>query len=460
MALTYDGTNGLFTRLGKLFGLAEAVRTHQTDLKTRIAAIQAEYSSADAYMLGDLVGRLESRVALAGVILSDVRTAAEQTIIEMCYADAGVSTRSVMPGRDLQSALLYLIREMGLDSESVDGTTVTKAAVSVGTGNTGNGTLLFTELPPLRLGAGVTQFPNIRSERVEIRCVSDAQSKEILSGSELFEVRGQTPFDNLDYRFPAGSGASFIMPCTNPALDTGVRYGNLLRNSAFTSYATTANLPDYWATVTGTPGTHFGQESTVTYRGGSAFQMTGDGATLAKIRQQLYSDSGSGNTIGSDRLYVLAIAARVNASASSGQVRISLQDGSGTVLTGASVTISTGVGTTYTWQSAFFRAPLALPSAIYAAIEQTTALNSGGIMYLDEMVLAEVRQLAPGGQGIVILPGSTDWAVNDHLRLVSTNNAEGKFNTDFDRFYDMYGKGLLLPANTAGSETILDTLIS
>lgn len=460
MALTYDGTNGLFTRLGKLFGLAEAVRAHQNDVKTRIAAIQAEYSSADAFMLGDLVGRMESRIAAAGLILSDIRDAAERTLVETCYNDAGVSTRSVMPAKDVRDALLYLIREMGLDSESVDGTTVTKASVSVGSGNTGNGTLLFTELPPLSLGVTVTQYPNIRTERVEIRCIADAQSKEILSGSELFEVRGQTAFDNLDYRFPAGSGASFVMPCLNPALDTGVRYGNLLRNSAFTSYATTANLPDYWATVTGTPGTHFAQESTVTYRGGSAFKLIGDGATLGKIRQQLYSDSGTGNTIGSDRLYVMAVAARVNASASSGTVRISLQDGSSTLLTGASISIATGVGTTYTWQSTFFRSPIALPSTIYAAVEQTVALNSGGIMYLDELVLAEVRQLAPGGQGIVVLPGSTDWAVNDHLRLVSTNNAEGEFNTEFDRFYDMYGRGLVLPGNTSGTETISDTLIS
>jgi hypothetical protein len=460
MALTYDGSNGLFTRLGKLFGLAEAVRAHQSDVKTRIAAIQAEYSSADAYMLGDLVGRMESRIAAAGLIVSDVEDAAVQTLIEMCYADAGVSTRSVMPSKDQRSALLYLIREMGLDIESVDGTTVTKASVSVGSGNTGNGTLLFTELPPLALASGVIQFPNIRTERVEIRCIADAQSKEIPSGSELFEVRGQTAFDNLDYRFPAGSGAAYVMPCLNPSLDTGVRYGNLLRNSAFTTYATTANLPDYWATVTGTPGTHFAQEASVTYRGGSAFKMIGDGATLAKIRQQFNSETGTGNTIGSDRLYVLAVAARVNASASSGTVRVSLQDGSGTVVTGATLSITTGVGTTYAWQSVFFRAPLALPSAVYAAVEQTVAINSGGIMYLDELVLAEVRQLAPGGQGVVVLPGSTDWAVNDHLRLVSTNNAEGEFNTEFDRFFDMYGKGLLLPANTAGSETILDSLIS
>lgn len=459
MALTYDGTNGLFTRLGKLFGLAEAVVTHQNDVKTRIAAIQAEYSSTDAYMVGDLVGMQELRIAAAGTIMADIRAAAEKTLVEMCYADAGGSTRSVMPTQTVEDALLYLIREMYLDSETVDGTTISKAAVSVGSGNTGNGTLLFTELPPLALNATVTQFPNIRNERIEIRCVADAQSKEIPAGSELFQIRGQVSQPNLDYRFPAGSGTDFVMPCLNPALDTVSRFGNLLRNSAFTTY-TTANIPDYFTVSTGTAGTHFGSESTETYRGGSAFQFIGDGATLAKIRQQLDSTSGTVGTIASDRLYVLAVAAKVNAAASSGVVRVSLQDGSGTLLSGASLSITTGVGTVYAWQSVFFRAPLALPSSIYVALEQTTAINAKGRMYLDELVLAEVRQIAPGGQGIVILPGSTNWVVNDHLRLVSTNNAEGKFNTQFDRFYDMYRRGLLLPAKTDATETILDTLIS
>lgn len=458
MALTYDGTNGLFTRLGRLFGLAEAVRTHQADIKTRIQNIQAEYTSADSYMIGALVGAMEARILAAGIILNDIKTAAEQTLVEMCYNDSGSSTRSVLPSRTVYDALLYLIREMTLDSETVQSTVITKAAVSVGSGNTGNGTLLFTELPPLSLTSGVTQYPNIRTERIEIRCVQDAQGKALAAGSEIFQARGQTAFQNLDYRFPAGSGTDMMIPVTNPAVESGARYEQLLRNGSFATF-TTANIPDYWTVSTGTAGTHFAQETTTTYRGGSAFRMIGDGATLAKLRQVLATDSGTPYTIQSDRLYVLAVAARVNASASAGTVRVSLQDGSGTVLTNASVAISWNIGTTYAWQYGFFRAPLSLPSTIYAAIEQTVALNSGGIMYLDELVLAEVRQIAPGGQGIVILPGSTNWVVNDHLRLVATNGGEGEFSREFDRFYNMYEKGLLLPAAASPSETILDSLI-
>jgi hypothetical protein len=377
----------------------------------------------------------------------------------MCYAEAIAGGRTPMPSKSVGDAIQFLIREMANDSETVDGTTISKGAIAVGTGNVGNGTLLYTELIPLGLKGGITQFPNIRTERLQIRCIADSQSGEIARGSEIFEVRGQAAYTNLDYRFPSGSGARFVMSCLNAALDTGARYEQLLRNGAFTNY-TTANIPDYWTVSTGTAGTHFAQETSVTYRGGSAFKMIGDGATLAKVRQQMQAEAGTPHAITSDRLYVLAIAARVNAGASAGTVRVSLQDNSGTVVSGTSVSLPYTVGTTYGWQYAFFRAPLSLPSTVYAVVEQTTALNSGGIMYLDELVLAEVRQSARGSQGFVILAGSTDWVNNDHLGLTVTNNAEGIFNTEFDRFFAMYENGYVLPANTAGGETILDTLIS
>lgn len=458
MALTYDGTNGLFTRLGKLFGLAEAVRTHQNDVLTRIAAIQAEYTSADSYMVGELVGQMQFRVQVAGAILSDIQRAAETTLVEMCYADAALNTRSPMPSRTVHDALMYLIREMAADSESVDATVISKSASATGASNTGNGTLLYTEIPPPSLQSGVTQFPNIRTERLEIRCVQDSSGREIPAGSERFRVRGQTAFGNLDYRFPAGSGADFYMSCLNPAMDTGARYENVLRNSAFENY-TTANIPDYFTVSTGTAGTHFA-ESTTVYRGAKSFRFIGDGATLAKLRQQMATESGTPHSIVSDRLYVLAIAARTSAAPSAGNVRVSLQNAAGTIVSGAQVDIPYTIGTTYGWQYAFFRAPVALPSSVYLSIEQTTALNAGATMFLDELVLAEVRQFAPGSQGIVILPGSTDWVVNDSITLKATNGKEGEFNTEFDRFYSMYEKGLLLPANSAGAETISDTLIS
>ena len=460
MALTYDGTNGIFTRLGKLAGLARAVRTHQSDIKTRIASIQGEYSAADSWMVAPLVSAMESRIASAGAILADVQAAMQTTLVEMIQADSLVSTRSVLPDKTVEQSLLYLAREMALDSETVQATTITKAAVGTGTTNTGTGTLLFTELPPIAAYSGVTQYPNIRTERLEIRCVEDAQSGYIKSGSEVFEVRGFVPYGNLDYRFPAGSGTRMRMPCLNPQLDTGGRYENILRNSAFLNFNTTANVPDSWAVGVGTPGTHFAQETTNFYRGASAFKMIGNGATLAKITQTMGSDTGTPGTLVSDRLYCLAIAAKTSGGGAAGVVRVSLRNAStGAVVTGATMDISYSIGSTWAWNYVFFRAPLVLPTSIQAVIEQTTALTAGLSMYLDEMVLAEVRQIAPGGTGLVILPGSKDWVVNDSLRIVATNNAEGDWNTELDRFFQMYERGLLLPAAASPSETILDSLI-
>lgn len=459
MALTLDGTNGLFTRLGKLAGLAEAVRTHQADIKTRIAAIQAEYSSADLYMVADLAAGIDAKIAAAGAILADIQSAMETTLVEMTYEDSLISSYGVLPAKDVNSALLYLIREMDTQSETVDGTTITLGAATATAGNTGNGTIVVSVAPPLALDALVTQFPNVRNERLEARCLEDAKSKWIKAGSEIFQIRGFGAFGNLDYRFPAGSGTRMDMACLNPAAETGARYEQIARNGSFEAF--TSNLPNYWTTSVGTAGTHFAQETSVFYRGAGAFKFLGDGATLAKIVQKLGSETGTANTIASDRLYILAVSARTSAGISAGQVRLSLQDSNtGTVLSGASVSIPYTTGTTYGWKSVVFRAPLNLPSGINIALEQTTAVNSGATFYLDELVLAEVRQIAPGGAGVVVLPGSTDWAVNDSLFLTLTNNGEGAWNTELDRFFGMYERGLLLPANTGGAETILDSLIS
>jgi hypothetical protein len=43
MAITYDGTGGLFTRLGALIFMMDAVRTHQNNLKILLSNVQGEY---------------------------------------------------------------------------------------------------------------------------------------------------------------------------------------------------------------------------------------------------------------------------------------------------------------------------------------------------------------------------------------------------------------------------------
>jgi len=102
MALVYDGTDGLFTRLGKLIAMMDAIRAHQTNLKTLFATVQGTYSSTDRYMIDQLSGNLEARIEEAGLILQDVRAAAEKTLIEMTFAEARSSTTNAMREKTVQ----------------------------------------------------------------------------------------------------------------------------------------------------------------------------------------------------------------------------------------------------------------------------------------------------------------------------------------------------------------------
>ncbi len=71
-----------------------------------------------------------------------------------------------------------------------------------------------------------------------------------------------------------------------------------------------------------------------------------------------------------------------------------------------------------------------------------------------------VTTIAPGGQALSIIAGSTNYIVEDRLLRKFSNNNEGAFVRAFDRLFDMYGKGLSLPQNYLGGETIADTLIA
>ena len=96
----------------------------------------------------------------------------------------------------------------------------------------------------------------------------------------------------------------------------------------------------------------------------------------------------------------------------------------------------------------------------YIVIETSTAFNSGVSIFIDDLCLAEMHRPIPGGLAYQIIPGATRFTFDDESTVQITNNAEGKFATDFNRFFNMDSKGFGLPSNYGGSETINDNLIS
>ena len=457
MALTLTGSGGVFTRLGKIFGMMSDVRTHMSDIETEIADVQGAYSAADSWMVASLVAAKEARIAQAGGVMNDLRAIAIDTLVEMCWADSQTGLSGILPRKDLESALLYLIRDMDAAVASVNLNTSSVGSPALGAGNTGTGKLVVSVEPTNLPTPNVATMSNVRNEKLEVRCIQDAQGQAILKGAETFEIRGLAAYDNLDRRFPAGSGVRQSISCVSASIDAGGVGQNMLRNTDFENF-TTANVADYWTTVTGTAGTHFGQETTTYLRGASGFKMIGDGTVLAEVRQQLGSTAGTPAQIQAGRLYCLAVWIRHSTGSGAGNVRIQLENAAGTAISGTTIDTTSAVGTSFTHKTIVFRAPNVLPSTVYVSIEQSTALAAAGVMYIDELCLVEMVQIAPGGCAITMFAGATDWVIDDRISVKTDNDGLGLFVVYFDIAFNMYEKGLFLPQ--AASETINDNLIS
>ena len=457
MALTLTGSGGVFTRLGKIFGMMSDVRTHMSDIETEIADVQGAYAAADSWMVASLVAAKEARIAQAGGVMNDLRSIAIDTLVEMCWADSQTGLSGILPRKDLESALLYLIRDMDAAVASVNLNTSSVGSPALGAGNTGTGKLVVSVEPTNLPTPNVATMSNVRNEKLEVRCIQDAQGQAILRGAETFEIRGLAAYDNLDRRFPAGSGVRQSISCVSASIDAGGVGQNMLRNTDFENF-TTANVADYWTTVTGTAGTHFGQETTTFLRGASGFKMIGDGTVLAEVRQQLGSTAGTPAQIQAGRLYCLAVWIRHSTGSGAGNVRIQLENAAGTAISGTTIDTTSAVGTSFTHKTIVFRAPNVLPSTVYVSIEQSTALAAAGVMYIDELCLVEMVQIAPGGCAITMFAGATDWVIDDRISVKTDNDGLGLFVVYFDIAFNMYEKGLFLPQ--AASETINDNLIS
>jgi len=459
MALVYDGSNGLFTRLGKIIYLMDLVRGYQSTIVTEIGDIKAEYTGTTAYMVAAL-GDAEAQAKSLDPLLRSLQASAAETLIEMCYAEATAGNANAMLNKSTQDALVWLIKQMKTDSETIERNTVGKGTLTADGTNNGNGTVVsLLETPNILLGNSAN-WPNIRAEVLDIRCISDAQNGAIARGSEIFQIRGQPAFETLDRRFPAGSGRSIQAVALCATVDSGPRYQNILTNSDFETQ--TSNVPDNFTVSSGTAGTDFLTETTASnvYRGASSIKAAATGTTW-KIRQQLGAGAGTVGKLTPDRPYVIAFAAKKDASAT-GTIRVSVQDGSGNILGGGTFAATAAHGaltTSFSLVTATVFAPRVIPTDTYLVVETTVGVATAA-MYIDEVIIAEMVQLAPGSQYLAILSGSSDFDADDNFSYTFTNTGNGAFAVAFDRLFDMYGIGLCLPDAASPGETIADSLIA
>jgi hypothetical protein len=131
-----------------------------------------------------------------------------------------------------------------------------------------------------------------------------------------------------------------------------------------------------------------------------------------------------------------------------------------------SVAVTLSGLTTDTWTSQHFCLMLspAMPQPVYLKVALTTAINSGGSIYLDDFTLTAGQQLYNGGPSVAAVSGQTPSAVTDSWTYVIANTwstpTTGGWQTWFNRVFGMADLGLLLPTSVAGGTEILDGLIT
>jgi hypothetical protein len=476
MAVTLTGTGGLFTRLGKLFGLAKTIRQHQQAIAptaaTSTSGIRTIYSvfastTGTLPMATDLVRAVTDEDSFADSSLASltaIQEAAHRTVIEMVNADVKLPVKSV------NDALRELAFQMNRDGNSVARTSFTVGSPSYASGNTGDAVIVVsleankTIRDDVVFTTKLTDYPCVRTETLTFRCVNDSQQGNSARGYELWQVNGEQSFPNLDRRWRAGSGA---MAMVKQTCADGNGYGytaageNVLNNSSFEVF--TANLPDQWATVTGTAGTNFKASTATKYRGSRSLEFVGNGSTLASIRQKLGDFTGTAGRLKGDTLYLISFwAINDGTTPAAGVVRVSIQDGSGTVL-GSNMAAAAGFTSGYaswTHVKTAVVSPVAIPDPVYVVIEQTTAITNGRSVFIDDLTVSEMQRLAPGGPAVAIVAGDTNSVRGDLATVAITANEVGEMNLELDRMFGLYESGIALPSVTSTSATVSDTLIS
>ena len=223
-------------------------------------------------------------------------------------------------------------------------------------------------------------------------------------------------------------------------------------NGDFEAFTTT-DIPDNWTVDAGTATTDFGEETTNIYRGSSALEFK-TSATLVELSQAL---SG----LKALTPYAVNLYGRKEGTVSAGVMTVDLYDGTSVINdeagTANSFTIDLSTETTsYAAENAVFRLPDPIRSTVQLRVRITTAITVGGTYLIDDVSLSQMAQVYAGGPFVAMFTGDTALDLDDEWVITVTNDYRGDWQTWFWR---LFGDGYKLPSNSAGAETVADSLI-
>lgn len=467
MALSFaDATGNLFNRLGRLGKVLSQARSCQTSQLTNLtstsAGVVAQYNGepdVQALVGASYVGVLNA----VGSVGATMQSVARQTVNRMVFRD-NPRIAQTLTAVNVTDSIREVIRQMRAAGATVRAHSV--AATPSAFSGAGDGAVNASVVRP---EDGLT-LENAYAETLLVECTRDSYTGGATAGNETLAVTGTgRQGDVFAFDWPLGSDASQTVSAIDAGSDASA--GNLLTNGGFEDF--TSNAPDSWTVSVGAAGTHFFQESTLTFGGSAALRLTGDGATLAALYQEFDSDDGTSEALEAETQYSLCVWARRDGlAAAAGELAVELVDGDGAVINdnaGAAnrFTIDlTALGTSYAAHKGVFRTPTDLPDACRLQFRMTSgnALTSGRSVYLDHAGLGEMQQLYTAGPYVAVHSGATPFQAGDYATVAVTNGrgAGGSldtFQTLWARLFpEMLTTGLLLPSSAVPS--ISDGLIT
>lgn len=469
MAIDYTSTtSGLFVRLGKVINAGKDWRSSQNTLVTHIEETLGKYTATSidrTEYLGAMAGDREAIADTGRAVQEAVRDAMRSTIIEQVDDEL---TPGLEPSKTIENALRRLTIDMATNTTATQaiGTTAISFSTVTNASTTFDGTIILADNAKYNYGgakgASFASNDTPLAETLTARCIKDARDGSLVLGNERFEVSGDNAVDRLDRTWPQGSGCRVLMNATCADMDSRSLPGqNMLTNSGFERRNSTP-FPLDWTVLTGTAGTNLTSSSTA-FRGSYALKFEGNGSAQRGVYQLM--GTGPRARIKTNTCYVAScrlIAETANVTA--GTFRLALTDTSDTVLASCSVaqTFSSTNVTTSAWThlKGYFTTPLNLPTEVRFVIETDSggsALAAGAKLIIDEVILAEVVTLYPGGPGAVIVPGTANYELDDSMR-VSIAKTQAEWHLELDRYLDLAGMGMRLP--TSNTPTISATLIA
>ena len=450
-------TTDFTTRLGKLFGYANSVQTEVTDLyNANLSSVFTTFAStADLPAVSTLSPLSLDATGLPASIGVNLYGFVSQSItkfvVDYVQREVGIYDGTI------DTALRAVQDQLIAASQSFDRILTTTGSFSATSGNQGNGTVLVNINRP---GTALFDRQEMFTESIGVRAVTAGNVGNF--GEATFQFTGVSEYSNTNTEWPNGSGCNIQLRATSASVtaSVGTPGVSILSNGDFEAWST--NTPRNWSIVTGTAGTQILQGTTPA-RGSYSLQYTGDGATLTTIRQQIASGSGAPTSVLAEQQYAISFWARVGA-ATTGTVRIQLENAAGGAIAGTGINLDLStLTTTYTQQSVTFSiAKSALPTTLYMAIRSTVAIANTGVLYLDELILAPMHQLYPGGPMALVTVGTSDWAIGDSgsIAVASTTGSgtDGIFMKAFHRWLQPEAKGIYLPISS--TPTINDNLVT